>query len=129
LADFVRAARFERLGVFPYSYEPDTPATRLDGHLAEDVKSERRGRLVEGQQEGALAWREAQVGRTVEEIGGGPDAEGPSHRVARGHADAPDIDCLVRVKGKGLRPGDLVSVKVTAADGYDLVGRSVGAVR
>ncbi len=43
--------------------------------------------------------------------------------LARGHADAPDIDCLVRVKGKDLQPGDLVSVKITAADGYDLVGR------
>ena len=46
-----------------------------------------------------------------------------------GQADAPDIDCLVRVKGKNLRPGDLVSVKITSADGYDLVGRTLGAVR
>ena len=51
------------------------------------------------------------------------------HVLARSHADAPDIDCLLRVKGKGLRPGDLVSVKVTAADGYDLIGRAVGSVR
>jgi len=51
------------------------------------------------------------------------------HLLGRGHADAPDIDCLVRVKGKGVRPGDLVSVKVTAADAYDLVGRAVGPAR
>ena len=43
----------------------------------------------------------------------GPDPEVPNHVLARGHADAPDIDGLVRVKGKDLRPGDLVRVKVT----------------
>ena len=59
----------------------------------------------------------------------GPDPEVPSHVLARSHADAPDIDCLVRVKGKGLHAGDLVNVKITAADGYDLVGRAVGTAR
>ena len=48
---------------------------------------------------------------------------------ARGHADSPDIDCLVRVKGKNLQAGDIVPVKITAADAYDLAGRAVGAVR
>jgi ribosomal protein S12 methylthiotransferase len=129
LAAFVRAARFERLGVFPYSFEPGTPATRLDGHLAEDVKQERRSRLMESQQEVALDWSSQQVGRQHEVIVDGPDPEVPNHVVARSYADAPDIDCLVRVKGKGLRPGDLVNVKVTAADGYDLVGRAVGPIR
>jgi ribosomal protein S12 methylthiotransferase len=129
LCDFVRAARFERAGVFPYSLEPGTPAERLDGHLPEEVKQARRGRLMAVQQEVALAWSAAQVGRQIEVIVDGPDPEIPNHSLARGHADAPDIDCLVRVKGKGLRPGDLVRVKVTAADGYDLVGRAAGPVR
>ena len=57
----------------------------------------------------------------------GADPEVPNHVLARGHADAPDIDCLVRVKGKNLHAGDLVRVKVTGADGYDLVGRALGA--
>jgi ribosomal protein S12 methylthiotransferase len=129
LADYIRSARFERLGVFPYSYEPDTPATRLDGHLPEDVKAARRNRLMQVQQEVALAWSAAQVGTTIDVIVDGPDPEMPNHVLARGHADAPDIDCLVRVKGKGLQSGDIVSVKVTAADDYDLVGRAVGPVR
>ena len=42
------------------------------------------------------------------------------------HADAPDIDCAVRVKGKNLRPGDFVKAKITAADGYDLMAKAVG---
>jgi ribosomal protein S12 methylthiotransferase len=129
LADFMQTTRFERLGVFPYSFEPGTPATKLDGHLPEEVKNARRDRLMQLQQDIALAWSARQVGKTVEAIVDGPDPEVPGHVLARGHADAPDIDCLVRVKGKSLRAGDLLLVKVTAADGYDLVGRAVGPVR
>jgi ribosomal protein S12 methylthiotransferase len=129
LLAFVRATRFERVGVFPYSYEPDTPATRLDNHLAEEVKQERRNRLMEAQQKIALEWSAGQVGRQLEVIVDGPDPEVPQHVLARSYADAPDIDCQVRVKGKGLRAGDIVDIKVTAADGYDLVGRAVGSVR
>ena len=66
-----------------------------------------------------------EVGKQLEVIVDGPDPEVPNHMLARSHADAPDIDCLVRVKGKGLAAGDLVQVKVTAADGYDLVARAI----
>jgi ribosomal protein S12 methylthiotransferase len=129
LADFIRAVRFERLGVFPYSFEPGTPATRLDGHLPEKVKAQRRDRLMAVQQDIALAWSAAQVGKSIDVIIDGPDPEVPGHMLGRGHADAPDIDCVVRVKGKGLQAGDLVSVKITAADDYDLAGRAVGQPR
>jgi ribosomal protein S12 methylthiotransferase len=129
LAEFVRQTRFERAGVFTYSHEPGTPATRLDDPLPEEVKQERRGRLMEAQQGVALDWAARQVGKQLEVIVDGPDPEVPNHVLARGHADAPDIDCLLRVKGKGLRPGDLVNVKVTAADGYDLVARALGPGR
>jgi ribosomal protein S12 methylthiotransferase len=129
LVDFVETARFERCGVFTYSFEPGTPAVKLDGHLEEAVKQERRARLMEAQQTVALAWSAAQVGKTIDVIVDGPDPELPGQVQARGHADAPDIDCLVRVKAKGLQAGDIVPVKITAADGYDLVGRAVGAVR
>ncbi len=129
LAAYVKDAKFERCGVFPYSLEPGTPAVKLDGHLPEEVKLQRRDAIMQTQQEFALGWSAAQVGRTIEVIVDGPDPEMPNHLHARGHADSPDIDCIVRVKGKGLRPGDLATVKVTAADGYDLVGRVIGAVR
>jgi ribosomal protein S12 methylthiotransferase len=125
LCDFVRQARFERAGVFPYSLEPGTPAARLPGQLPEEVKQERRGRLMEIQQGVAFAWARAQVGRELEVIVDGPDPEVPGHFVARGHADAPDIDCVVRLKGKGLRAGDLVRARVTGADGYDLAARAI----
>ena len=129
LEAFVRATRFERLGVFPYSFEPGTPATKLDGHLPEVVKSERQRRLMEAQQEVAFAWSRRQVGRELEVIVDGPDPEVPNHALARSYADAPDIDGVVRVKGKGLHAGDLVRVKVTGADGYDLAARALARAR
>jgi ribosomal protein S12 methylthiotransferase len=129
LAAFVRETRFERCGVFPYSLEPGTPAARLPDHLPEEVKIERRDRLMALQQEVAFAWSAAQVGREREVIVDGPDPEFAHHVHARSAADAPDIDGLVRVKGKNLRPGDLVRVKVTAADGYDLAARAIGPAR
>lgn len=129
LTEFVRASRFERAGVFPYSYEPDTPATKLDGHLPEEVKQERRDRLMEVQQGIAFTWGQQQVGRELDVLVDGPDPEFPNHVVGRSYADAPDIDGLVRVKGKNLRSGDLVRVKVTAADGYDLLARAVAPAR
>jgi ribosomal protein S12 methylthiotransferase len=125
LHDFVRAARFERVGVFPYSLEPGTPAVRLHDHLPESVKAQRRDRLMQAQQDVAFAWTKGQVGKEIEVIVDGPDPEVPGHVLARGHADAPDIDCLVRLKGKNLRPGDLVGARVTGADGYDLLARAL----
>src|SRR5206468_9301481 len=60
LCAFVREARFERAGVFPYSLEPGTPAARLPDHLPEEVKAQRRDRLMAAQQAVAFAW---EIGR------------------------------------------------------------------
>ena len=127
LCDFVKEKAFERAGVFTYSFEPDTPAAKLDGHMPEELKQERRNRLMEIQQQVAFEWSEKQVGREIEVIVDGPDPEVPNHYLARSHADAPDIDGSVRLKGKNLRAGDFVKAKVTAADGYDLAARAIGS--
>jgi ribosomal protein S12 methylthiotransferase len=129
LVAFAQAQRFERVGVFPYSFEPGTPATRLDGHLPEEVKIERRNRLMEVQQEVAFAWTRQQIGRELDVIVDGADPEVPNHVLARSYADAPEIDAAIRVKGKNLQAGDLTRVKVTAADGYDLVARAIAPGR
>src|SRR5262249_24748061 len=93
LCDFVREQRFERVGVFPYSLEPGRPAERLPDHLPEEVKAERRDRLMALQQPVAFAHAQARVGREVELIVDGADPEVPGHYLARSTADAPDIDC------------------------------------
>jgi ribosomal protein S12 methylthiotransferase len=132
LLEFVSDAAFERVGVFPYSYEPDTPATRLDGHLPEEVKEERRNRLMQAQQEVAFRWSQRQVGRELDVLVDRPDPDLPNYFLGRSYADAPDIDGVVRLKGKALRAGDLIRAKITGADGYDLAARTLkqeGAVR
>ncbi len=129
LLAFAHAQCFERVGVFPYSLEPGTPAARLPEQLPEEVKMERRNRLMEVQQQVAFTWSRRQIGREMEVLIDGPDPEVPNHLLARSYADAPEIDGLVRVKGKGLGAGDLVRVKVTAADGYDLLARALGQGR
>lgn len=126
LKQFVANQKFERCGVFPYSLEPGTPAAKLDGQIPEDVKTARQNAVMEVQQAVAFDHARRQVGRDLPVVIDGPDPEFANHFAGRTTADSPDIDCGIRVKGKNLRAGDFVAVKVTAADGYDLAGRAVG---
>ncbi len=125
LRDFMTSWRFERAGVFIYSLEPGTPAARLPDHLPEEVKAERREQLMALQQQIAFDWTKGQIGKEIEVIVDAADPEVPGHLLARSHADAPEIDCCVRVKGKNMRPGDIVRARVTGADGYDLIARGL----
>ncbi len=83
LVDFTRRHKFERMGVFTYSYEPDTPAAKMDGHLDEDVKNDRRERLMQVQQEIMFEFNEAQVGKTIDVIIDQPVAEQPGAWIGR----------------------------------------------
>lgn len=122
LLAYVEATRFERLGVFPYSFEADTPSARLPGHVPDAVKAERRDRVMAAQQPIAFAFNESQVGRDLEVLIDAPGPEGTW--LGRSYADAPDVDGQVIVTGAGLEPGDLVPCAIVAAEGYDLVGRA-----
>jgi ribosomal protein S12 methylthiotransferase len=129
LVDFVREHRFERLGVFTYSHEPDTPAARLPDHLPEDVKAERRERLMEMQQEIAFQWNDAQIGRKLNVL---VDAAVPDEEnawIGRSYADAPDVDGVVYVTGEGFSVGHIVPCEVVARSGYDLAAVAVGTPR
>lgn len=125
LCAFVRETRFERLGVFPYSREPGTPADRLPDHLPDEIKAQRVAHVMELQQPIAFAHASSMIGREMDAIADSPDPEIPGQVLGRTTADAPEIDCAVRIKGKGLKPGDLIRVRVTGSDGYDLVARAI----
>jgi ribosomal protein S12 methylthiotransferase len=129
LVDFVRAHRFERLGVFTYSFEPDTPAARLTDQLPEELKAERRDRLMEVQQEIAFEWNDAQIGRRLDVV---IDAAVPDEEnawIGRSYADAPDVDGVVYVTGAGIAAGQIVPCEVVARSGYDLAAVAVGKPR
>jgi ribosomal protein S12 methylthiotransferase len=126
LLRFVQEARFERLGVFTYSLEPDTPAARLPDQVPESVKQQRRDTLMAAQQAIAFAWNDAQVGRRFEVL---IDAPVPGQRdawIGRAYCDAPDIDGVVYVTGKRLAAGKIVPCEIVARSDYDLVGVAVG---
>lgn len=129
LAGFVREHRFERLGVFTYSLEPDTPAARLPDHLPEEVKAERRDRLMEVQQKIAFEWNEAQLGRQLDVVIDAAVPEEKNAWVGRSYADAPDVDGVVYVTGAGLAVGALVPCEIVASSGYDLAAVAVGEPR
>jgi ribosomal protein S12 methylthiotransferase len=122
LLDFVSTARFERLGAFTFSFEPDTPSAKLPGHLAEEVKAERRDRIMAAQQPIAFDFNRSLVGRTLEVLIDGPAGEGVW--VGRSYADAPDVDGVAYVSGRDLEPGDLVACEVAGVEGYDLIARA-----
>ena len=109
--------------MFTYSFEPDTPAAKLPDHLPEEVKNERRDRLMEVQQDVAFEWNEAQIGRQLDVIidSAVPDEE--NAWIGRSYADAPDVDGVVYVTGEGLAAGAIVPCEIVARSEYDLVGR------
>ncbi len=122
LLDFVDEMAFDRLGVFTYSAEDGTPAALYPDQVPEDVKEERRGEVMELQQQIAFEKAKERVGCSFDVLIEGelPD-EGVY--VGRTYMDAPDVDGYIFVEGAGtLNTGDIVKVKVTQAKDYDLIG-------
>ncbi len=129
LVAFVEQRRFERMGVFTYSFEADTPAARLPDHLDDEVKQSRYERLMEVQQRIAFELNEAQVGKRCDVLLDGPVPGEKNVWMGRGYADAPDVDGVVFVTGKKLKAGQIVPVEIVASRDYDLVGVAVGRPR
>jgi len=126
LCRFVEQARFERLGVFEYSLEPDTPAARLPGHVDAATKRRRRETLMTLQQRIAFQWSARQVGRELEVVIDRP-GERAGWWVGRSYADAPEIDGLVFLHSRSLRAGQFLRARITDWDGYDLFAEPVPA--
>ena len=129
LADFIQAQRFERVGVFTYSKEEGTPAVRLDDHLPEELMEQRREHLMAIQQEVVFDHNEAKVGTTIDVLIDQPVPGEKTAFIGRTVADAPDVDCVTYVTGKGLKPGDIVPTEIVMYKDYDLVGVASGPAR
>jgi ribosomal protein S12 methylthiotransferase len=129
LSEFVAEQQFERLGVFTYSFEPDTPAARLPDHVPDDVKEDRRGRLMAVQQDVAFRWNAAQIGRQFDVVLDGPVPGERNAWIGRSYADAPDVDGVVYVTGDKLAAGKIVPCEIVASREYDLIGAACGPAR
>ncbi|HVP06325.1 MAG TPA: 30S ribosomal protein S12 methylthiotransferase RimO [Candidatus Acidoferrum sp.] len=120
LKTFVADYEFDRLGVFSYSKEEGTGAAGLVRQVPQRVKQERLDELMAVQQEIALRNNRNLVGTTVDVMIDSVDTTGVA--VGRTAADCPEIDQEIEVQGDGLSVGQIVRVKVTDAEPYDLVG-------
>lgn len=117
---FVKEVKFDRLGVFTYSREEDTPAAKLEGQIDEEVKEDRKGRIMETQMQVSLNRNLSKVGTIVEVL---VEEEEDEFYVGRTKEDVPEIDGVVFIKKDvALTMGDIVEVEVTEALEYDLMG-------
>ncbi len=122
LCEFVDEMEFDRLGVFAYSQEENTPAAVMPDQIPEEVKASRRDTLMEIQQDIAFEKAERQVGRILTVMVEGTVEDG-SAVVCRTYMDAPEVDgYLFLTDGEERMTGEFVQVRVTGADEYDLTG-------
>ena len=125
LKDFVDEMEFDRLGVFTYSPEEDTPAATMTEQIPEEVKEDRHAELMELQQEIAFDLAEDMVGREVLVMIEGKVADENAY-VGRTYKDAPNVDGLIFINtDEELMSGDFARVRVTGALEYDLIGELI----
>lgn len=123
--EFVDEMEFDRLGVFTYSPEEDTPAAEMPDQIPEDVKEDRQAELMELQQEIAFDLAEEMIGREVLVMIEGKVADENAY-VGRTYKDAPNVDGLIFVESEEeLMSGDFARVRITGALEYDLMGEII----
>lgn len=123
LLDFVKEARFDRLGAFTYSPEEGTPAAKMPNQIDEDVKNLRLDQLMMLQQSVSMEINEARIGTVCEVLVDGYDEGRP---YGRSIYEAPESDgCIWLKSDRELTPGAYVNARITDADAYDLYGEVV----
>ena len=124
LLDFVKEMKFERLGAFPYSHEEDTFCDKnYTDNIAPEVKEERLSKLMEVQEDVALAINESKIGQTLKVI---IDSETPEYYIGRTEFDSPDVDGEVLIsKDVPLLIGSFYNVKGISAMPFDLMAAIV----
>ena len=122
LKEFVDEMEFDRLGVFTYSPEENTPAAEMADQVLEEVKEERRDELMELQQEISYDRGQDRIGQELLVMIEGKVADESAY-IGRTYGDAPKVDGYIFVQtGELLMTGDFAKVRVTGALEYDLIG-------
>lgn len=125
LCEFVRKARFDRLGCFAYSPEEGTAAAKFDGQLDEDIKNRRAEIIYDEQSRIMFEKNEAQIGKTFEVVCEGFDRYAECF-FGRSYMDAPEIDGKIFFTAdKKPSPGEFIKVKITDTLDFDLLGKRV----
>ncbi|MBC8080602.1 MAG: 30S ribosomal protein S12 methylthiotransferase RimO [Gorillibacterium sp.] len=124
LVSFVEDIQFDRLGVFTYSQEEDTPAAKLPHQIADDVKEYRSNHLMEIQREIAKEKNGEKVGKVIDVLIERYDGRGDIF-IGRSQHDAPEIDGEVFVSGCKTSIGEIAKVRITHSFEYDLSGEEI----
>lgn len=125
LKEFVEKMQFDRLGVFTYSREEDTPAAEMDEQIEEEIKASRRDEIMQIQQDIAFDKSNSRVGEIYEVMIEGKLPDDGVY-IARTYMDAPDVDGYVFIQSDyNLDSGDFVKVEITRSDEYDLIGEII----
>ncbi len=125
LLKFLRDVKFERLGAFMYSREEGTKAYGLGNQIEEKLKKERLDEVMKLQQAISEETNKRFLGRELEVLIDEPSEEEAGVFLGRTQYDAPEVDGIVYVKGKGLKPGDFKQVRIVDTLEYDFVGELV----
>jgi len=121
LLDLVAEQRFDRLGVFTYSFESRTPAGSLGDPVPEAIKQERLALLMELQQQISLEKHQQFIGRSLDVL---IEGHGDGLSIGRSYRDAPEIDGLIFVEG-ALEIGAILRVQIDSVLPYDLKGHPI----
>jgi len=122
LMQYVRDESFERVGVFKFSREEDTPSYDLDNQVPAEVIDERHAQIMELLQEKSRARMQEYVGQRIEVLVDGVSEETDLLLAARHAGQAPEVDGTTYINDGSARAGDFVEVEITEAFDYDMVG-------
>ena len=126
LCDFVKKQRFDKVGVFTYSREEDTPAYDMEDQISEEVKQERYHELMSIQCKISEEINQEVEGRTLEVLVEGRDMEQENIAYGRSYREAPEIDGQVYIEGDSdSKPGDFIKVKILQGFTYDILGEKI----
>ena len=124
LLDFLRQARFEKLGAFLYSREELSPADRFKRHVPHEVKVRRFDEIMKLQQAISADINQGYIGRTISVLIDEKSEGEEGVFLGRTQGDAPEVDGCVYVSGKNLKVGEFYNVRITGTMEYDLVGKA-----
>lgn len=125
LYEFIKRAKFEKMGVFKYSKEDGTPASRLKDQIHYKIKQKRWDLIMSEQEKISKEKLEMKIGNTYKALIDGLTSDG-KYFIARSYMDIPDEDGVIYIQNNGkVKVGDFVNCEITSVRGYDLIGKIV----
>ncbi|MBN2512636.1 MAG: 30S ribosomal protein S12 methylthiotransferase RimO [Sedimentisphaerales bacterium] len=122
LLDFIKWAKFDALGCFPFYPESGTPAARLSGQLPEDIRRQRSDQIMQAQQAIAFARGHQRIGSRLTVLA---DEKAKSSVIGRFYGQAPHIDSVCIIENSSVVPGTFIEAEVIGQEEYDLVVRRI----